>query len=81
MRCYSILLIRSFYLFVSPCTCASIYFALTKSELPSVEEGSVGEVSVQVDLFTHPGSGEHKVTAKGKISSFNYLRLLNNTGA
>ncbi|XP_067124976.1 protein unc-13 homolog B isoform X4 [Centruroides vittatus] len=36
----------------------------TKQDSLTAEEGSVGEVSIQVDLFTHPGTGEHKITVK-----------------
>uniref|UniRef100_A0A4W2DBV8 Unc-13 homolog A n=1 Tax=Bos indicus x Bos taurus TaxID=30522 RepID=A0A4W2DBV8_BOBOX len=39
-------------------------FVQTQSAQGSGVEDPVGEVSVHVELFTHPGTGEHKVTVK-----------------
>ncbi|XP_053372448.1 protein unc-13 homolog B isoform X2 [Clarias gariepinus] len=39
-------------------------FVTTQHAQGSGIEKPVGEVSIQIDLFTHPGTGEHKVTVK-----------------
>ncbi|XP_077903908.1 protein unc-13 homolog B isoform X7 [Ictidomys tridecemlineatus] len=39
-------------------------FVRSQTAQASGVDDPVGEVSIQVDLFTHPGTGEHKVTVK-----------------
>uniref|UniRef100_A0A8C7MFS5 Unc-13 homolog B n=1 Tax=Oncorhynchus kisutch TaxID=8019 RepID=A0A8C7MFS5_ONCKI len=39
-------------------------FVTTQHTQGSGVDKPVGEISIQIDLFTHPGTGEHKVTVK-----------------
>ncbi|XP_065146509.1 protein unc-13 homolog B isoform X2 [Paramisgurnus dabryanus] len=39
-------------------------FVTTQHAQGSGVDKPIGEVSIQIDLFTHPGTGEHKVTVK-----------------
>lgn len=57
------------------CT-GGINFLLTGSGV----DDPVGEVSIQIDLYTHPGTGEHKVTVKGMARHVLLFRLCDCTG-
>lgn len=54
-----------------------VTFLSSYTDTGNQDEGVVGEVSVQIDLFTHPGTGEHKVTVKGKEMCFFYSKSVN----
>lgn len=46
----------------------------------STEEGTVGEISIQVDLYTHPGTGEQRINVKGAARDNPFLPYFQESG-
>lgn len=55
---------KFFFYFIGPNVSSFIYLGSG-----SGVDKSIGEVSVQIELHTHPGNGERKVTVKGLFES------------